>query len=36
MKKAMAIVAVLALALTAFVAVGLAIQGVTPGSSTAR
>ena len=33
MKKAMAVVAVLALALTAFVAVGLAIQGTTPGSS---
>ena len=36
MKKVFAIVAVLALALTAFVAVGLAIQGVTPDEPTAR
>ena len=36
MKKAVAVIAVLALALTAFVAVGLAIQGGTPDSPAAR
>jgi pimeloyl-ACP methyl ester carboxylesterase len=36
MRKAVAVVAVLALALTAFVAVGLAIQGATPDSPGAR
>lgn len=36
MKRAVALVAVLALALTAFVAVGLAIQGATPDSPAAR
>jgi pimeloyl-ACP methyl ester carboxylesterase len=36
MKKAVAVVAVLALALTAFVAVGLAIQGATPDAPGAR
>ena len=36
MKKVFAVVAVVALALTAFVAVGLAIQGATPDEPTAR
>ena len=36
MKKVLAIIAVVALALTAFVAVGLAIQGTTPDEPTAR
>ncbi len=36
MKKVVAIVAVLALALTAFIAVGLAIQGMTPDEPAAR
>ncbi len=36
MRKVLAVVAVLALAVTAFVAVGLAIRGATPDSPTAR
>ena len=36
MKKVLAVVAVFALALTAFVAVGLAIQGATPDAPRAR